>query len=215
MSLFGGIVSGISDAVKGAVGAVSDLGGLTGISGSDILSGGLSLLGTSSANSANRDIAQQQMAFQQNMSNTSYQRAVADMQAAGLNPMLAYSQGGASTPSGASATMQDALTPAVNSAMKAREVNASVANMSAQVDKTRADTDLSRAQTLKASADAKLSAVSAKQVATQNALAESDLPKARNEAAAQSSWWSRNIAPYLPSLGSAAHSAGSVVNMIK
>lgn len=44
-------------------------------------------------------------AWQERMSNTSYQRAMADMQKAGLNPILAYAQGGASTPTGAHGTI--------------------------------------------------------------------------------------------------------------
>lgn len=60
------------------------------------------------ANEANLQSAREQMVFQREMSNTAYQRGMQDMEKAGLNPMLAFSQGGASSPSGAMATSQPA-----------------------------------------------------------------------------------------------------------
>lgn len=47
--------------------------------------------------------AQKQRDFEERMASTQWQRAVEDMQKAGLNPALAYSQGGNSVPSGATA----------------------------------------------------------------------------------------------------------------
>lgn len=105
-----------------------------------------SLLGGASQNAANRGMAREQMAFQERMSNTAYQRAVQDMRLAGLNPMLAYMQGGASSPSGSSAQMNDIISPAVSSAMHASRLRNELRLMAAQASKLRTDEKLSRQQ---------------------------------------------------------------------
>lgn len=104
-----------------------------------------SFFGARSANKANRQEAQRNRDFQERMRNTSWQAGLADMRAAGLNPALAYSQGGASTPSGSTARMNDAVTPAVSSAMQMRQMTQALKLTEEQIGKTKAERESAQA----------------------------------------------------------------------
>lgn len=120
----GGFFSGIANTAKDIGGGVLDF-----------IPGVGDARAQERANEANISEAAKNRAFQERMSNTSYQRGMEDMRKAGLNPMLAFSQGGASAPSGSAATVQSASkTRLADTALQAAGVGVSMAQKQQQLE---------------------------------------------------------------------------------
>jgi hypothetical protein len=130
-----------------------------------VASGVAGFLGQQATNAQNRQLAADNTAFQERMSNTAYQRQVKDLEAAGLNPMLAYVKGGgASTPSGTVMPMQNAVSSGLSSAESAARsslTTTQVPKTKAETEKIGADTVVSRAQRFLVEAQTSLAGVSA------------------------------------------------------
>lgn len=118
-----------------------------------LITGASSLIGGERRNKSQISQADRQMQFQEDMSNTAYQRAVKDMRKAGINPILAASRGGASTPGGAMAQIMDTVTPAVSTALQSQSVTANVSVAEETATKLAQDALTSRADEWKKSAE--------------------------------------------------------------
>ena len=97
-----------------------------------VAAGYLGYKGQQQANQATAKSVDNQIEFQREMSNTSYQRAMKDMRKAGLNPMLAYKLGGASTPQGAHYVAQNEFGAGINAATQTSQAITSAKQQASQ-----------------------------------------------------------------------------------
>jgi hypothetical protein len=121
----------------------------------DILGPVGSLIGTNQTNQKNWDISQSNNDWSAQQYATRYQTTVADLTKAGLNPMLAYSNGPGNAPvSQQTAPMQNALGNAVESYNKTRGTSAQSALAEEQVKQAESQTTLNSANALKSHEEA-------------------------------------------------------------
>lgn len=140
--------------------------------------------------------------FSAYQANTGWQRGVADMRAAGLNPMLAFSEGPAPSPTGIAAPITDSqIGGAINSALSQERLKMDLRMADAAIDKTKQETDESSTREAYIASQHLLNKYmidkvqeETNQVRLNSAFTAYSLPRARNLASVEGSKFGESIA---------------------
>lgn len=160
-----------------------------------LIGAGVGLIGSNSAadsaregvdaqNEMNLRLARDARAFERHMSNSAYQRAVRDMELAGLNPAVMFGAGGghaASTPGATVIPAQNRQAQAVSSALEAKRLTKDVAEAASRIRLNKSQVKLTEAQEKKTLQEVGTSAQVMHREASQTELNELDARVKKNQ----------------------------------